>query len=310
MTYTYIKLFLTLIFILTLPQTTHATTNQQITQATRTLQIDATNIELPTKIINNSHYFQLSHIAYALNIPSAEISLNLTGRFIKNDEYYNLRDIANHFNLRVFWVGTRDTIIIETKDNTAEGTPIFKAEPLPYDIIQIIRGSSFHDNTHFGYDFLSYLTISYIDFSGTHRIGNMIVAQEISEEVLDIFREIFEYGFPIYRMRLIDFYNAEDYLSMADNNSVSFNYRVIAGTNRRSRHAYGMAIDINPVQNPYIRGNTIWPAEGEKYLNRNDVRKGMIIPGDIVYNAFTSRGWTWGGHWSNPIDYHHFERRR
>jgi hypothetical protein len=70
-----------------------------------------------------------------------------------------------------------------------------------------------------------------------------------------------------------------------------------------------MAIDINPVQNPYLRGDTIWPAAGVAYLDRGDVRPGMIVPGCVVYQAFTSRGWTWGGHWRSPVDYHHFERR-
>jgi hypothetical protein len=96
---------------------------------------------------------------------------------------------------------------------------------------------------------------------------------------------------------------------MFDNNSVGFNFRNIAGTNTLSRHAMGVAIDINPIQNPYMRGTTIWPAAGEPYLNRSYIRQGMIFPGCPVYNAFTSRGWIWGGHWRSPRDYHHFERR-
>ena len=96
---------------------------------------------------------------------------------------------------------------------------------------------------------------------------------------------------------------------MAANNSHAFNFRYIAGTNRISRHGFGMAIDINPIQNPYIRGSTIWPASGAEYLDRSYVRPGMIIQGDVVYTTFTSRGWIWGGHWTVPRDYHHFERQ-
>ena len=187
-------------------------------------------------------------------------------------------------------------------------TPVFTMEPLPQHIIYQITGVTFHDNTPFDYDFLTYLTVTHINFDGEYTIGHLIVAAEIGEEVLDIFREIFEGRFPIHSIRLIDYFDASDYLSMAANNSHAFNFRYIAGTNIISRHGFGRAIDINPIQNPYIRGDTIWPAAGEEYLDRSYVRPGMIIPGDVVYTAFTSRGWTWGGHWTNPIDYHHFER--
>ena len=137
----------------------------------------------------------------------------------------------------------------------------------------------------------------------------MIVAEEIGQEVLDIFKEIYESRFPIYSIKLIDYFDAIDYYSLAANNSSAFNFRYIAGTTRLSRHAFGMAIDINPIQNPYIRHGNILPEAGNEYLDRENIRPGMIIPGDVVYNAFVSRGWTWGGHWTDPIDYHHFEKR-
>ena len=148
-----------------------------------------------------------------------------------------------------------------------------------------------------------------MDFEGYSRHGHIIVAAEIANEVLEIFKEIYEGDFPIAQIRLIDYYGADDYYSMAANNSVGFNFRYIAGTNVLSRHAWGMAIDINPIQNPFIRGDIILPLAGGEYLDREDVRPGMIVPGDVVYTAFTSRGWIWGGHWTLPIDYHHFERR-
>jgi len=186
---------------------------------------------------------------------------------------------------------------------------IFTAEPLPYHIIQQITGVSFHQNSHFDYCHLAYLTITHVDFYGYSRHGHIIVAASIADEVLDIFQEIYEYRFPIAGMRLIDYYYALDDYSMAANNSVGFNFRYIAGTTTLSRHAWGMAIDINPIQNPFIRGDVILPVAGRYYLDRSDIRPGMIIPGDVVYRAFTSRGWIWGGHWRVPIDYHHFERR-
>jgi len=184
--------------------------------------------------------------------------------------------------------------------------PVFMAQALPPHVIEEISGSSFHPNPHFDYSHLAYLNIAYVDFDGNRQQGRMIVAAQIADEVLDIFREI--YGFPIARMELIDEFHATDYFSMAANNSVAFNYRYIAGTTILSNHAWGMAIDINPIQNPYIRGDTVLPEAGRQYLDRTNVRKGMITRGDVVYTAFTSRGWTWGGNWASPRDYHHFEK--
>jgi len=189
-------------------------------------------------------------------------------------------------------------------------TPIFTREPLPEHIIRQITGVTFHETTPFGYDYLTYLTITHVNFYGESVIGHLIVAASIGYEVLDIFREIYEGGFPIHSMRLIDYFDASDYLSMAANNSHAFNFRYIAGTTTISRHGFGVAIDINPIQNPYIRGDVIWPAAGAEYLDRSYVRPGMIVPGNVVYNAFMSRGWTWGGYWTWPRDYHHFERQR
>ena len=187
--------------------------------------------------------------------------------------------------------------------------PIFMREPLPEHIIQQITGVTFHEHTPFDHDFLTFLTVTHINFAGESTTGHLIVADSLGDEVLEIFQEIYESGFPIYSIRLIDYFDASDYESMAANNSHAFNYRYIAGTTTVSQHGLGRAIDINPIQNPYIRGTTIWPAAGEAYLDRTYIRPGMIVPGDAVYTAFRSRGWIWGGNWTSLRDYHHFERR-
>ena len=257
--------------------------------------------------VDGSNYFRISDMARLMDFDQREISVN--SRVINGRHFFSIREVARANDFRLKWVGTRNTIIVDTSPVIIPDELIFTAEPLPEYVLDIIRGRSFRDYAPFDYSFLSYLTITHVDFDGNRRIGNLIVAAEIAEEVLDIFREIYDYGFPIQRMRLIDFYGAQDYFSMADNNSVAFNFRTIAGTNTLSRHAFGMAIDINPVQNPYIRGGTVWPAAGRAYMDRADVRPGMIVRGDVVYRAFTSRGWTWGGNWRSPRDYHHFERR-
>ena len=187
--------------------------------------------------------------------------------------------------------------------------PIFTSEPLPEHIIEFITGRTFRDYAPFTTDFLTYLTITHVDFDGNDRIGHMIVAAEIGDEVLEIFREIYESHFPIYSIRLIDYFDAIDYYSLAANNSSAFNFRYIANTNVISRHGFGMAIDINPIQNPYVRGDVVLPEAGRAYLDRTDVRPGMIVAGCPVYQAFISRDWIWGGNWTLPRDYHHFEKR-
>lgn len=186
--------------------------------------------------------------------------------------------------------------------------PVFKKEVLPQDIINKITGVSWQKEAPVGLEDLSYLTITYWDFDEKEQLGELIVHRKVAQEVLEIFEEIYNAKYPIAKMRLVDEYNADDNLSMEDNNTHAFNYRMVEGTQVTSTHGYGLAIDINPVQNPYIVGDIVLPSEGKKYLQRKDIRKGMIVKGDAYYNAFISRGWTWGGDWTRIKDYHHFEK--
>jgi len=272
---------------------------------------------IPTEALSDFYATIDRHRLSALNIPLMD-EINAFFLQTLNDTYEQHRmaaPIQDYVNAYAKYPSNAESDYPQYNGYAytyAEYSPfeiIFTAEPLPYHIIRQISGSSFHENPHFEYCHLSYLTITHVDFYGKSRHGNIIVAAYIAEEVLDIFREIYEGSFPLAGMRLIDYYYAYDYYSMAANNSVGFNFRYIAGTQTLSRHAWGMAIDINPIQNPFIRGDVVLPAAGRAYLDRTYVRPGMVVPGDVVYNAFTSRGWVWGGHWSVPIDLHHFERR-
>jgi len=131
----------------------------------------------------------------------------------------------------------------------------------------------------------------------------------VAIEVVEIFREIYKAKFPIAKMKLIDDYGANDDLSMADNNTSAFCVRSAQGyDDKYSKHSYGVAIDINPVQNPYVKGEIILPKSGESYLDRQKVRKGMIVEDHVVYRAFIKRGWIWGGKWQGLQDYQHFEK--
>jgi len=143
----------------------------------------------------------------------------------------------------------------------------------------------------------------------THR-GELIVHKDLVTEVITVFEQLYQLRYPIEKIRTVDHYpNADDELSMEDNNTSAFNCRAIPGTGRWSRHAYGRAIDLNPLLNPYIdRTGAFQPRNAEIYLDRNRIDPGLLHDGDLAVRAFTDRGWRWGGYWRNPIDYQHFER--
>ncbi len=156
---------------------------------------------------------------------------------------------------------------------------------------------------------LKTLKIKYWDFDESIQQGELIVHGCVAKEVLEIFDELFLEHFCIHKMCLIDVYGGDDLLSMAENNTSAFNYRTVAGEERLSQHSYGLAIDINPHQNPYINGAVVLPRQGELYRDRSLEHKGMIKASDVCYKAFISRGWIWGGDWTDKKDYHHFEKK-
>lgn len=155
---------------------------------------------------------------------------------------------------------------------------------------------------------LRYLRISHYDDKGAVHVGEMICNKRIAGVLLDIFRELYKAHYPIQRMRLIDNYDAKDALSMADNNTSCFCYRAVTGGKSISKHGLGLAIDINPLYNPYVKGNIVEPIEGKKYANRkrNDIPM-KIDHNDICYKLFIKNGFKWGGSWTRTKDYQHFE---
>ncbi len=185
----------------------------------------------------------------------------------------------------------------------------FSVEVLSDDVIAKISGVSFRVNDRVGLDDLRLVRVIHWGFDDKIHRGELIVHKNVAHEVSDIFRELLAGNFPIEKIRLIDEYNADDDLSMADNNTSALCVRPITGSSHVfSKHSYGIAIDINPVQNPYIRDNIVLPPEGAKYTDRSLQVKGMILRGDVCYTAFKSRNWTWGGDWHYPVDHMHFEK--
>lgn len=188
--------------------------------------------------------------------------------------------------------------------------PVFSVSELGAEGFARIDGASWKDGCPVPAGDLRLLRLTYAGFDGFSHTGELICHYKVSDELLEIFRELYEIGFPIERVRLIDAYGADDALSMEDNNTSAFNYRTVSGTSRLSMHAYGLAVDINPVQNPYVEGggSYVSPQGGRDYLDRGDVRPGMIVRGDAAHGAFASRGWAWGGDWKYQIDYQHFQK--
>lgn len=154
------------------------------------------------------------------------------------------------------------------------------------------------------------VAFDHIGFDGrTHR-GELIVHQDLVPQVITIFDGLYRLGFPIEKIRTVDHYPAaDDELSMADDNTSAFNCRGIPGSDQWSAHAYGRAIDLNPLLNPCIySGGAFVPKNAAAYLDRGRTDPGLLHEGDPAVRAFTDRGWRWGGAWTTPRDYQHFER--
>ena len=146
--------------------------------------------------------------------------------------------------------------------------------------------------------------VVFVDFESVDRWGMLVVHAEHAEDIARAFGDLHDRDVPIARIEPIERYGGDDSASMDANNTSAFNCRFVSGTSRFSEHAYGGAIDINPTQNPYVRGNTALPSEGRAYLDRDDVRAGMLVrPGTV--EAFDDIGWGCGGDWNTLKDYQH-----
>lgn len=154
---------------------------------------------------------------------------------------------------------------------------------------------------------LRLVTVDVIDFEGGVQTGELVVHAEVAEAIVDVFAALFAARYPIQQMRLVDEFGADDSASMAADNTSAFNCRPITGGTTWSEHAYGRAIDINPVENPYVVGSRVAPRDGRAFVDRPDA-PGVIHDGDVVVQAFAAIGWSWGGHWESPepLDYQHF----
>ena len=153
---------------------------------------------------------------------------------------------------------------------------------------------------------LRLLRLLYWGFDGRARTGRLIVHRDVAPELVGVFRELYRARFPIRRMVPVDAYGASDFRSIEADNTSAFNCRYVEGTSRWSNHAYGTAIDVNPIENPYVSGGRTSHPASRPYLDRARRRPGMAFEGGALVRAFDRIGWGWGGRWTSVQDYQHF----
>ncbi len=185
--------------------------------------------------------------------------------------------------------------------------------PLPAEVAAAMVGKSWHEGCPVAPASLALIELRHVDMEGADRTGQLIVHKDEAAAVLQVFERLYAARFPIRQVRLIDAYDGDDDKSMADDNTSGFNCRGVGGSSKWSQHAYGLAIDLNTVENPYVRTRSdgslkVAPEAGRAFLDRGLLRPGMAVENSEVVAAFDAIGWKWGGRWRSSKDYQHFSK--
>ncbi len=193
------------------------------------------------------------------------------------------------------------------------GAQEFSIQLIPDSVFLRMQGRSWPEGCTVRRADLRYLRLSHFDAEKNEHVGEMVCNKAIANDLLGIFRELYRQKYPIQRIRLIDDYDAEDERSMRDNNTSCFCYRKVSGTTKLSKHAMGMAVDVNTLYNPYVRTGKnkrriVEPATAVKYVDRNKSFPYKIVKGDLLYRLFIQHGFKWGGSWRTVKDWQHFEK--
>lgn len=188
----------------------------------------------------------------------------------------------------------------------------FSVRPLSPELKKRITGISFpYEPAEISYDDLVDIHVLHYDFNNQVQTGRLICNKKIGQKVLAVFKKLYDNAYQIEKIRLIEEYKGDDEASMRDNNTSCFNYRKIAGSNKLSNHSFGLALDINPLYNPYVKRTktktVISPETGAEYADRTRSFPHKIDKDDLAYQAFTEQGFFWGGNWISVKDYQHFE---
>ena len=199
-------------------------------------------------------------------------------------------------------------VVVQPTSPTLTSTPVPRG-PVVSAVTAAELGATWHPDCPVAPEQLRRVEVDYIGFDNkTHR-GDLVVNEDVVADVIAIFGELARQRYPIAKMQTVEHYpKAEDELSMEDNNTSAFNCRPMPSGTSWSLHAYGRAVDVNPLINPYItKSGDLQPKTAAAYLDRSRTDPGILHAGDPAVRAFTDRGWIWGGGWHNPIDYQHFE---
>jgi hypothetical protein len=186
--------------------------------------------------------------------------------------------------------------------------PPFNASSAPVTAADL--GASWHPGCPVGPAQLRTVRVSYVGFDGRAHTGALVVNRAVVRDLETVFRRLYTLRFPIRRMEPIARYGGSDTRSMAVDNTSAFNcrYAVAPGPKRWSAHAFGEAIDVNTIENPYLEGGKVLPPAGRAYIDRSRYRKGMATAGGVLVRAFASVGWLWGGRWASSPDWQHFSK--
>lgn len=204
--------------------------------------------------------------------------------------------------------GQEDSVTVEASPVAQGPDTLFVSMRIPPEIEARMRGVSYPAGATISLQELRYLRLSYIDFEGNMQVGELVCNKLIANDLLAIFRELYSARYPIRSIRLIDDFGGSDDASMAADNTSCFNYRPVSGGKSLSKHALGLAVDINPLENPYVRNETVLPSNATAFVNREESFPHKIDKTDLCYQLFIDRGFAWGGNWRSLKDYQHFEK--
>jgi hypothetical protein len=186
-----------------------------------------------------------------------------------------------------------------------------QAPPFAHAVSPVTRAQlphSWHSGCPVAPSALRRVRLTYWGFDGQAHTGALVVNESAVRDAVVVFRRLYGARFPLRRLRPIDAYGGNDERSLAADNTSGFNCRYVVGSGPRrwSQHAYGLAVDVNPVENPFLEGGRVHPRAGRAYLNRSKFRPGMAVRGGLLVRAFAAVGWQWGGRWRGTPDYQHF----
>ena len=186
---------------------------------------------------------------------------------------------------------------------------LFRSMKIPDSVFARMDGVSYGEGCVVPRKRLRYLRVLHTGFDGETHIGELVCNKALAQDFVEVFRELYDNAYPIEKMVLVDNYGGNDELSMEDNNTSCFNFRPVPGSDHLSQHAYGRAIDINPLYNPYITASGYSPGNAGDYVDRSGDTPYKIDENDLCYRLFTQRGYTWGGSWNSVKDYQHFQMK-